>query len=57
MSNGGLDHNTALGNANGGSAFSESGAAKPDVVMRDLVKIFHPELIPDHQLVYYKVVE
>ena len=55
--NGRLYNNNALVNANGGSAFYESGAANPDVVLRDLVKIFHPELLPDHQLVYYKVVE
>lgn len=52
-----LYNNNAQVNANGGNAFYESGAAQPDVVLMDLVKIFHPELLPDHQLVYYKVVE
>ena len=52
-----LYNNNAQANANGGNAFYESGAAHPDVVLMDLVKIFHPDLLPDHQLVYYKVVE
>lgn len=57
VANGHLYNNNAQTNANGGNAFYESGAAHPEVVLMDLVKIFHPELLPDHQLVYYKVVE
>lgn len=57
VANGRLYNNNAQVNANGGNAFYESGAAHPEVVLMDLVKIFHPELLPDHQLVYYKVVE
>ena len=57
VANGHLYNNNALVNANGGNAFYESGAAHPEVVLMDLVKILHPELLPDHQLVYYKVVE
>jgi iron complex transport system substrate-binding protein len=34
--------------------FFESGNVHPHIVLSDLVKIFHPELLPDHQLVYYK---
>ena len=52
-----LYNNNAQVSPNGGNASYESGAAHPDVVLMDLVKIFHPELLPDHQLVYYKVVE
>ncbi len=57
LANGHLYNNNAQVNANGGNAFYESGAAHPEVVLMDLVKIFHPELLPDHELVYYKVVE
>jgi iron complex transport system substrate-binding protein len=57
VANGHLYNNNALVNANGGNAFYESGAAHPEVVLMDLVKILHPELLPDHELVYYKVVE
>jgi iron complex transport system substrate-binding protein len=41
-------------NANGGNDYYESGSANPDVVLADLIKIFHPELLPDHELVYYQ---
>ena len=34
--------------------FFESGNVNPQTVLADLIKIFHPELLPDHQLVYYK---
>ncbi|RLT40787.1 MAG: ABC transporter substrate-binding protein [Chloroflexi bacterium] len=52
-----LYNNNAQVSANGGNAFYESGAAHPEVVLMDLVKILHPDLLPDHELVYYKVVE
>lgn len=45
--------NNARQNANGGSEYYESGAANPDVILADLVKIFHPDLLPDHELYYY----
>lgn len=41
-------------NDKGGNDYYESGVIRPDVVLADLVKIFHPELLPDHELVYYK---
>jgi iron complex transport system substrate-binding protein len=27
---------------------------KPDVILADLVKIFHPGLLPDHEFYYYQ---
>lgn len=41
----------------GGNDFFESGAANPQLVLADLIKIFHPDLLPDHELVYYRLVE
>ena len=38
----------------GANDFWESGAVNPHLILADLVKIFHPELLPDHQLFYYK---
>jgi len=29
----------------------------PDMILKDMVRIFHPELLPDHQLRYYKRME
>ncbi len=46
-------NNNARVNPNGGTDFYEGGVANPDLVLRDLVKIFYPELLPDHQLFYY----
>jgi iron complex transport system substrate-binding protein len=47
-------NNNARLNASGGNDYYESAVAHPDVVLADLVKILHPELLPDHELVYYK---
>lgn len=57
VANGRLYNNNAQVNVNGGNAFYESGAARPDIVLKDLVKIFHPDLLPEHELVYYQVIE
>lgn len=38
----------------GGSDFWESGALNADVVLKDMVKIFHPELLPEHELYYFR---
>ena len=43
-----------LVNDQGSNDFFESGSVNPHTVLADLVRIFHPELLPDHQLVYYK---
>ncbi|HTL89740.1 MAG TPA: ABC transporter substrate-binding protein, partial [Leptolyngbya sp.] len=45
---------TARVSKTGGNDYWESGMANPDVVLADLVRIFHPELLPNHQLVYYR---
>ncbi len=38
----------------GGFDFWETGALNPDVVLADLIFIFHPELLPNHELYYYR---
>lgn len=38
----------------GANDYWESGAVNPHLVLADLITIFHPELLPGHQLVYYK---
>ncbi len=37
----------------GASDYFELGAARPDLVLADLVSILHPDLLPDHDLVFY----
>lgn len=32
----------------------ESGIINPHVILADMIKILHPELLPDHQLQYYR---
>lgn len=50
---GNVYNNNARATAAGGNDFWESAVVNPDIVLRDLVKIFHPELV-EEDLVYYK---
>ena len=47
-------NNTARMSLHGGNDFWESGTTHPQVLLKDLIKIFHPELLPNYELVYYK---
>lgn len=47
-------NNNARVNNHGGNDYWESGLANPDILLADLIKIFHPKLLPDHELVYYQ---
>lgn len=47
-------NNNARVNEYGGNDYWESGLTRPDILLADLIKIFHPELVPDHELAYYK---
>ena len=38
----------------GSNDYWESGAVHPELVLADLISIFHPDLLAGHQLVYYK---
>ena len=40
--------------AKGGSEFLELGYLRPDLILKDLVKIAHPELLKEHQLYFHK---
>ncbi|MCM1139720.1 MAG: ABC transporter substrate-binding protein [Muribaculum sp.] len=50
---GNVYNNNLRTNAAGGNDYYESGVVNPDIVLRDLIKIFHPELISE-DFVYYK---
>lgn len=39
--------------AKGGNDFLELGYLRPDIVLKDLVKIAHPSMLPDHRLFFY----
>lgn len=51
--NGYLYNNNARTNAAGGNDYYESAVVNPNLVLRDLIKIFHPELV-EEDFVYYK---
>lgn len=40
--------------AKGGSEFLELGYLRPDLILNDLVKIAHPELLPGYQLFFHR---
>ena len=39
--------------AKGGSEFLELGYLRPDLIIKDLVKIAHPDLLPEHSLYFH----
>lgn len=41
-------------NPTDGNDYWEAGMIEPDVILSDLMKILHPELLPEHELVYYR---
>lgn len=43
--------------AKGGSEFLELGYLRPDIILNDLVKIAHPELLPEYELFFHKKLE
>jgi iron complex transport system substrate-binding protein len=45
-------YNKRLG-AKGGSEFLELGYLRPDIILRDLVSIGHPNLLPEHELFFH----
>jgi len=50
-------NNNAIISKNGGNDYWESGITNPHVILRDLISIFHPELLPNYQPVYYKHID
>jgi iron complex transport system substrate-binding protein len=47
-------NNTRQVGENGGNNIWERGVVRPDEVLADLIHIFHPELMPNHEPVYYE---
>jgi iron complex transport system substrate-binding protein len=41
-------------NENGGDYYFETGVTNPQLVLADLIKIFHPELLPEHELYFFQ---
>jgi iron complex transport system substrate-binding protein len=55
--NGMIYNNNARLNESGWNDYYESGVANPDVVLADLIAIFHPDLLLEHELYYYRQLE
>ncbi len=54
---GNLYNNNKVQNSLGYSNYWETGITNPDEVLADLIAIFSPSLIPNHQFIYYKKIE
>lgn len=50
-------NNNARINPAGGNDFWESGVMAPQLVLADMISIFHPSVCQDHELVYYTRLE
>ncbi|MFO7828314.1 MAG: ABC transporter substrate-binding protein [Bacteroidales bacterium] len=50
-------NNNLQENAAGGNNYWEKGVVEPHIILKDLIKIFHPGLLPNHSLVYYRYIE
>ncbi len=49
-------YSNSLG-ANGGVLYYELAPARPDLVLKDLISIFHPKLLPEYQPTFFKVLQ
>lgn len=47
-------NNNARVNEYGGSDYYETALANPHLLLADLIKIFHPQLLPKHQFIWYR---
>ena len=54
INSGKVYNNTAKVNSTGGNDYWESGLVHPDIILSDLINIFHPGLLEEETLVYYQ---
>ena len=38
----------------GANDYMETGTVRPDLILKDMIKILHPHLLPEHEFYYYK---
>ena len=43
--------------AKGGNEYLELGYLRPDLILKDIVSIAHPDILPDHELYFYRRLE
>ncbi|MGH1365454.1 MAG: ABC transporter substrate-binding protein [Calditrichia bacterium] len=51
---GNVFNSTARTNSTGSSDYWESGLINPHILLHDIVKILHPQLVPNHTFVFYE---
>ena len=54
---GAVYNNNARTGATAGNDFFESGVVNPHIILKDMIRIFHPDLLPEHNMFYYKKLE
>ena len=54
---GNIFNNNRRMSPNGGNDYWESGSVLPQVILRDIASILHPELFEDHELFFYRKVD
>ncbi len=47
-------NNNAIINEHGGNDYWESGSVHPETLLRDLARIFHPDMFSTGELTYFK---
>lgn len=55
--NGMVFNNTRQAAPGGGNAIWERGIIRPDDVLADMIHMFHPELLPEHEFVFYETLK
>ena len=54
---GNIYNNDAQICGNGGNPYWESGVLEPHLILKDMIKIFHPDILPEHDFAYYRKLE
>ena len=57
LKNGNVYTFTANKGETGGVLYYELAPNRPDIVLKDIIKILHPELLPDNELYFFTQVE
>lgn len=47
-------NNNARTSSSGGNDYWESGTVRPDMILADLISVFHPDILADHSFRYYR---
>ena len=51
--NGNIYFNTKRINSSGGNDYWETGSVHPEFILKDVIKITHPEILPDYNLMFF----